>query len=51
MELKNFNGSDKKVSLLGFGCWGIGKSEWKGAEDQESKKVLIKAMEKGINFL
>jgi aryl-alcohol dehydrogenase-like predicted oxidoreductase len=50
MELKNFNGSGKKVSLLGFGCWGIGKSEWKGAEDQESKKALIKAMEKGINF-
>ena len=50
MELKNFNGSDEKISVLGFGCWGIGKSEWKGAEDQESKKTLIKAIENGINF-
>lgn len=50
MEIRKFNGSDIKVSLLGFGCWGIGKSEWKGAEDSESKRTLIKAMEKGINF-
>jgi aryl-alcohol dehydrogenase-like predicted oxidoreductase len=50
MELKKFNGSDENVSLLGFGCWGIGKSEWKGGEDHESKKTLCRAMEKGINF-
>jgi aryl-alcohol dehydrogenase-like predicted oxidoreductase len=50
MDLRKFNSSDIKVSLLGFGCWGIGKSDWKGAEDSESKRALIKAMEKGINF-
>ena len=50
MEMKKFNGSDVRVSLLGFGCWGIGKGEWKGAEDSESKKTLLTAMEKGINF-
>ena len=50
MDLRKFNGSDVMVSLLGFGCWGIGKSDWKGAEDSESKRALIKAMEEGINF-
>jgi len=50
MLMKKFDKSDIDVSLLGFGCWGIGKSEWKGGEDAESKKALIKAMENGINF-
>jgi aryl-alcohol dehydrogenase-like predicted oxidoreductase len=50
MQTNKFNHSGIAVSLLGFGCWGIGKSEWKGAEDSESKKALIKGMEKGINF-
>ena len=50
MQTKKFDKSDIDVSLLGFGCWGIGKSDWKGAEDQESKRTLIKAMENGINF-
>ena len=50
MQTKKFDKSDINVSVLGFGCWGIGKSDWKGAEDQESKRALIKAMESGINF-
>ncbi len=50
MILKNFNKSDVKVTQLGFGAWGIGKSEWIGADDKESKKILRKAIEEGINF-
>jgi aryl-alcohol dehydrogenase-like predicted oxidoreductase len=50
MEMKKFYGSDDYVSLLGFGCWGIGKSDWMGADDKESKKVLLKAVSEGINF-
>lgn len=50
MVKKKFNHSNELVSLLGYGCWGIGKSEWMGADDKESKKVLIKAMDEGINF-
>lgn len=50
MNYKKFNNSDNSISILGFGCWGIGKSEWVGASDLESKKILLKAIDEGINF-
>jgi aryl-alcohol dehydrogenase-like predicted oxidoreductase len=50
MEMKKFLRSGDEISLLGFGCWGIGKSEWVGAKDEESKVVLRKAIDEGINF-
>ena len=50
MIYKNFAGTEEKVSLLGFGAWGIGKSMWVGAEDIESKKTLHKAIEQGVNL-
>ena len=50
MMTKNFGRSKEKISLLGFGCWGIGKSMWIGADDVESKKVLHKAIDEEINF-
>ncbi len=50
MLMKQFAKSKYKISQLGFGCWGIGKSMWIGADDMESKKALVKAIEKGINF-
>jgi aryl-alcohol dehydrogenase-like predicted oxidoreductase len=50
MNMKKFGNSDKTVSLLGIGCWGIGKAQWVGADDKESKKVLHTAIEQGINF-
>ncbi len=39
------------VSQLGFGAWGIGKSMWIGAEDDESMRALRGAIEHGVNFL
>ena len=50
MEYKNFAKSDVKISRLGFGAWGIGKSLWIGAEDKESKRALREAIESGVNF-
>lgn len=50
MEYRTFAKSDEKISRLGFGGWGIGGTMWIGAEDKESKKVLHKAIESGINF-
>lgn len=50
MIMKKFGNSDKPVSLLGFGCWGIGKEMWIGADDKESRKVLHRAIKEGINF-
>ena len=50
MLLKEFNKSGIKISRIGFGAWGIGKAEWIGADDNESKKILRKAIDEGINF-
>jgi len=50
MIYKKFAKSDLDVSLLGFGCWGIGKTMWVGAEDKESKIALHRAIENGINL-
>ena len=50
ITMKNFAGSKEQISLLGFGCWGIGKSMWIGADDNESKSALLKAVDEGINF-
>ncbi len=50
MQYKTFSKSDQKVSLLGYGGWGIGKSFWVGAEDEESKRSLHSAIGKGVNF-
>ena len=37
MEKRKFAGTNEEITLLGFGCWGIGKSMWIGADDAESK--------------
>jgi aryl-alcohol dehydrogenase-like predicted oxidoreductase len=50
MVYKNFGKYSEKVSLLGFGCWGIGQGDWVGANDEESKRALIRAMDEGVTF-
>ena len=50
MKYKKFSKSNKEVSLLGYGAWGIGKSMWGGADDEESKNSLRLAVEKGVNL-
>ena len=39
-----------EVSEIGFGAWGIGKSEWVGADDAQSIRTLHAARDAGINF-
>src|SRR3990172_3987818 len=50
MEKRKFAKSGDEISLLGYGCWGIGKSMWIGADDAESQKALHRAIDEGINF-
>ncbi len=40
-----------QVSEIGFGAWGIGKSGWVGAEDDESLRALNRAIDLGLNFI
>lgn len=39
-----------KVSEVGFGAWGIGKTTWIGADDTVSLRTLFAARDAGINF-
>ena len=50
MEYRVFGRSEQKISVLGYGGWGIGRSMWIGAEDKESKRSLRAAIEQGVNF-
>jgi aryl-alcohol dehydrogenase-like predicted oxidoreductase len=40
-----------EVSEIGYGAWGIGKSQWLGAQDDESLRALNTAIDLGLNFI
>jgi aryl-alcohol dehydrogenase-like predicted oxidoreductase len=40
-----------KVSEIGFGAWGIGKSMWIGASDDKSLRALHRSIDLGLNFI
>lgn len=50
MKYRELGRTRIKVSEIGFGAWGIGKSEWMGADDKRSLSTLKAAREAGINF-
>src|SRR5689334_1532463 len=51
MNYRKLGRTGLNVSEIGFGAWGIGKSNWIGASDDESLQALNKAIDLGINFL
>jgi aryl-alcohol dehydrogenase-like predicted oxidoreductase len=50
MRYRSFGKTGLKVSEIGYGAWGIGKTLWIGAEDDESLRSLRAAREAGVNF-
>ncbi len=50
MRYRTLGRTGMQVSELGFGAWGIGKSEWVGAEDRASIRALQAARDAGVNF-
>ncbi|MFC4767542.1 aldo/keto reductase [Effusibacillus consociatus] len=51
MNYRTLGKTGLKVSEVGYGAWGIGKSSWIGANDDESLKALHKAIDLGLNFI
>jgi len=51
MHYRQLGSTGLEVSEVGFGAWGIGKSAWLGAEDNESVRALHKAIDLGLNFM
>ena len=51
MEKRRLGKSDLKVSVIGFGAWGIGGHPfWSDEGENESVRALQKAFDSGINF-
>jgi aryl-alcohol dehydrogenase-like predicted oxidoreductase len=51
MHYRRLGRTGLKVSEVGFGAWGIGKSQWLGADDDESLRALRRAIDLGLNFI
>jgi aryl-alcohol dehydrogenase-like predicted oxidoreductase len=51
MRYRKLGRTGLEVSELGYGAWGIGKTMWIGADDEESLRALRRAIELGVNFI
>ncbi len=51
MNYRELGKTGLKVSEIGYGAWGIGKSGWIGASDDESVKALHRSVDLGLNFI
>ena len=51
MKYRELGKTGLKVSEIGYGAWGIGKSMWIGASDDESLKALHRSIDLGLNFI
>lgn len=51
MNRRTLGKTGLQVSEVGFGAWGIGKSGWIGASDDESVKALNRAFDLGVNLV
>jgi aryl-alcohol dehydrogenase-like predicted oxidoreductase len=51
MRYRRLGRTGLEVSEVGYGAWGIGKSQWLGAEDDESVRALHSAIDRGLNFI
>jgi aryl-alcohol dehydrogenase-like predicted oxidoreductase len=51
MNLRRLGKTGLEVSEVGFGAWGIGRTMWIGADDDESLQALDRAIDLGVNFI
>jgi aryl-alcohol dehydrogenase-like predicted oxidoreductase len=51
MKYRKLGRTGFMISEIGYGAWGIGRSEWIGAKDDISLKALHLAIDQGVNFI
>ena len=51
MEHRPLGKTGFEVSEIGYGAWGIGGSQWGGADDDESIEALNRAIDLGVDFI
>lgn len=51
MKYRTLGKTGLEVSEIGYGAWGIGKSSWIGANDDDSLRALHKSIDLGLTFI
>ena len=51
MHYRPLGATGLDVSEVGYGAWGIGRSQWIGASDDESLRALERAIDLGLTFI
>jgi aryl-alcohol dehydrogenase-like predicted oxidoreductase len=51
MRYRKLGRTGIEVSEIGYGGWGIGGTQWGGADDDESVQALHRAIDLGLNFI
>ncbi len=51
MEYRQLGRSDLEMSVIGLGCWLFGNTGWAVLDDDESVRVIHRALDLGINWL
>jgi aryl-alcohol dehydrogenase-like predicted oxidoreductase len=51
MEYRRLGRTGLTVSEIGYGAWGIGRSAWIGATEDESIQALRRAIDLGVTFI
>jgi len=51
MHYRTLGKTGLQISEIGYGAWGIGKTSWIGASDDESLRALHRSIELGLNFI
>ena len=51
MKTRRLGRTGVSVSEIGYGAWGIGGSQWMGAQDEESLRALHRAVDLGLSFI
>lgn len=51
MQFRRLGRTNLEVSEIGFGAWGIGKGWWGETDDRLSIRALLRAFERGVNFI
>jgi aryl-alcohol dehydrogenase-like predicted oxidoreductase len=50
MRYRKLGKDGPQVSDIGFGAWAIGGAMWGGRRDDDARKALVRARERGVNF-
>ena len=51
MKKRIFDGTGRKVSEVGLGCWQLGGTDWGDLDDRTAFRILDAAAEAGVTFL